>query len=65
MAAAAPQADRLDNDVHVLHDDGRWYPGTLEHWRCDHFRWRGFVRYRLAGGVTLVGWFDQDHIRTA
>jgi hypothetical protein len=36
-------ATRLGIEVEVL-VDGRWWPGTLEHWRRNGDRWEGWER---------------------
>jgi hypothetical protein len=57
---------RLDLEVEVLHVDGRWYPGFLEHWRQRDGTWQGYVRYSVAVGQQHIGWFDYpDQVRAA
>ena len=54
---------RLGIDVEVLADEGRWLPGTLEHWRREGDRWQGWVWYRTGVGETCTGWFDAGAVR--
>lgn len=61
----APRLEHFDIDVKVLHDDGSWYPGGLEHWREDGERWTGYVRYTVGLDATHIAWVDQNHIRQA
>ena len=48
--------------VEVL-TDGVWHPGTLEAWRPQNGRWRGYVRWTVGVGMRHLGWVDQDRVR--
>ena len=41
---------RLGIEVEVLANEGRWWPGTLEHWRRRGDRWQGWVWYTTGVG---------------
>ena len=47
---------RLGIEVEVLADEGRWWPGTLEHWWQRAGRWEGWVWYKTGPGETRIGW---------
>jgi hypothetical protein len=48
--------------VQVLVDDV-WHDGTLEAWRTQDGRWRGYVRWTVGVGMRRLGWVDQDRLR--
>lgn len=54
---------RLGIEVEVLADEGRWWPGSLEHWRHRQGGWEAWVRYRTGIGETRLGWFAVDSVR--
>jgi len=42
---------------------GAWHPGTLEAWRAEDGRWRGYVRWTVGVGMRHLGWVYQDRLR--
>lgn len=54
---------RLHLEVEVLADQGKWWPGTLEHWRQRNGRWEAWVRYSTGVGDTRIGWFAAEDLR--
>lgn len=54
---------RLFIEVEVLADQGRWWPGVVEHWRERGGRREGWVRYSTGVGETRIGWFDAGALR--
>ena len=45
--------------------DDAWHDGTLEAWRRDGDRWRGYVRWSVGVGMRRLGWVDASAIRRA
>ncbi len=54
---------RLNIEVEVHAHEGRWWPGSLEHWRQRDGRWEAWVRYSTGVGETRIGWFDAGDLR--
>lgn len=54
---------RLFTEVEVLAHQGKWWPGTVEHWRDRNGRREAWVRYSTGIGETRIGWFDSDAVR--
>ena len=55
--------NRLGLDVEVYANEGRWWPGHLEHWRQVDGRWEAWVRYSTGVGETRIGWFAAEDVR--